>query len=281
MPRIHPTAIVDPSAALADDVEIGPFCIVESDVRIGAGTVLRAHATVRRYTTLGEGNFVDSCAVLGGEPQDLKFSPATKSFLRIGDRNVFREAVTISRATGEGNTTVVGNNTYWMACSHAGHNAIIADEVILVNGAAVGGYGEVGRGAILSAYALVHQFAWVGSRTLVRGNAAVSAHAPPYVLVGEVSRVLGLNVVGLRRAPEITDEDHAQIREAFNLTFRRGLTLRHALQHMDEHDEWGLPARVFREFVRRVVTAVEPYKRGLASLRKRTQGTLRTARGSR
>ena len=269
MPRIHPTAIVDPSAALADDVEIGPFCIVEPDVRIGAGTVLRAHATIRRHTTIGEGNFVDSCAVLGGEPQDLKFSPDTKSFLRIGDRNVFREAVTISRATGEGNATVVGNGTYWMAYAHAGHNAVIADDVILVNGAAVGGYGEIERGAVLSAHAVVHQFTWIGSRALVQGNGAASAHVPPYVLVGDLNRVLGLNVVGLRRAPDITDEDRRQIREAFDLTFRRRLAPRHALERMDEHHEWRPPARAFREFIRRVVTAEDPYKRGLASPRKR------------
>ncbi|MHC4983945.1 MAG: acyl-ACP--UDP-N-acetylglucosamine O-acyltransferase, partial [Planctomycetota bacterium] len=139
MPKVHPTAIVHDDAKLADDVEVGPHCVIESDVEIATGCRLREHVIVRRYTTVGMRNLIDAFCVLGGEPQDLKFDPATVSYLRIGDDNVFREGVTISRATGEGNVTVVGNKTYWMALTHAGHNTIIEDEAILINGAAVGG----------------------------------------------------------------------------------------------------------------------------------------------
>ena len=128
MATIHSTALVDPAAKLADDVEIGPYCLVEADVALGPGTVLRPHAIVRRYTTLGSGNFVDSFAVLGGLPQDLKFKPDTVSFVRIGDNNVFREGVTVSRATGEGHATTVGSGTYWMTGSHAGHDATVHDD---------------------------------------------------------------------------------------------------------------------------------------------------------
>ncbi len=271
MARIHPTAVVDPSAHLADDVEIGPGCIVEADVEIGAGTVLRAHAILRRYTTLGQGNLVDSFAVLGGEPQDLKFDPATVSYLRIGDRNVFREGVTISRATGQGNQTRVGSDTYWMAGAHAGHNAVVEDGVILANGSAAGGHATIGRGAILSGNVMVHQFTWVGEMVMTQGNSGTSVHVPPYTLTAGINYVVGLNSVGLRRAAHISDEDRRQIKEAFRLTYRAGLPLAKAIEQMDRCADWGEAAGKFRDFARRVLAAKKPYNRGLAKLRLRAE----------
>lgn len=267
MPKIHPTATVDPRAQLDDNAEIGPYCLVEADVSIGAGTVLRDHVVVRRYTTLGKGNFVDAFVALGGEPQDLKFDPKTVSSLRIGDDNIFREGVTISRATGEGLATVVGNKTYWMVGAHAGHNAVIEDQVILINHCAVGGHATIGRRAILSAHAGVHQFCWVGELVMLQGNAGLSMHAPPYVMVADgVNHVVGLNVVGMRRAADLGDLDRRQIREAFRLIYRSGLGRQAALEAMDAHKEWGQAAGKFREFVRRVHTAVKPFNRGLCTL---------------
>ena len=270
MPRVHPTAIVDGEARLADDVVVGPHSVVEGGVQIGPGTVLREGVIVRRYTTLGAGNLVDAYAVLGGEPQDLKFDPATVSYLRIGDGNVFREGVTISRATGQGNETRVGNRTYWMAGAHAGHNATIEDGAILANGCAVGGHATVGAAAILSAHVGIHQFCWVGERIMSQGHAGVSTHVPPYVLIsGEINRVAGLNVVGLRRAPGFTDEDRRQIKEAFCLTYRAGMTTSQALERMDACKDWGAAAGRFREFIRRVLAAPKPFNRGLCPLRRR------------
>jgi UDP-N-acetylglucosamine acyltransferase len=234
MAKIQPTAIVHPSAVLADDVEIGAYSIVEADVVIGPGSVLREHATLRRYTTLGQNNIVDSHAVLGGNPQDLKFDPRTVSYLRVGDHNVFREGVTISRGTGEGEATIVGNRTYWMTAAHAGHNAIVEENAILVNGSALAGHTVLGRGAILSAHVVVHQFCWVGEGAMGQGNAATSMHIAPFTLFASTNRIVSLNVVGLRRAKEITEEDRRQVREAFDLTYRSSLTLSDALRAMDE-----------------------------------------------
>jgi UDP-N-acetylglucosamine acyltransferase len=267
MPKIHPTAIVDPSARLADDVEIGPSCIVEDDVQIGPGSVLRSHAIIRKHVTMGKGNLVDPFTVLGGEPQDLKFNPQTVSFLRIGDDNVFREGVTISRATGEGLSTVVGSRTYWMTGSHAGHNATIEDEVILINQSAVAGHATIGRRAILSAHVGIHQFCWVGEMVMSQGNSASGSHVPPYTIMAGVSEVIGLNSVGLRRAADITDKDRAEIKEAFRLTYRASLTPAKALVKMDAHSEWGAAAGKFRDFVRQVLDAKPPFKRPLCSLR--------------
>jgi UDP-N-acetylglucosamine acyltransferase len=266
MANIHPTAIVDPGAELADDVTVGPGCIIESDVKIGPCTVLQEHVIVRRYTTLGANNNVDAFTVLGGWPQDLKFDPNTVSYLRIGDGNVFREHVTISRATGEGTATVVGTH------SHAGHNATVGDEAILVNGSALAGHSELGAKAILSAHAAIHQFTWVGTMVMSQGNSIITMHIPPYTLTAGVNRVVGLNSIGLRRSPQISPEDRRQIKDAFVLTYRSGLSPAKALEKMDVCADWGAAADKFRQFVRRVVTAQKPHNRGLAPLRRRSGG---------
>jgi len=268
MPKIHPTAIVHPDANIADDVEIGPGSIVESDVEIAAGCVVREHAIIRRYTTMGEGNFVDAGAVLGGEPQDLKFDPQTVSYLRIGRDNVFREGVTISRGSKPDAATVVGNKTYWMACSHAGHDSVIEDEVILANSALVAGHCRIGRRAFLSGHVVVHQFCWVGEGVMSQGNAGTSTHVAPFTLFADINRVIGLNVIGLRRNPELNGDDRSQIKEAFRLTYRAKLPLREALAEMDSRTDWGEAAGRYREFIRQVATAEKPYNRGLGTARR-------------
>jgi UDP-N-acetylglucosamine acyltransferase len=269
MPKIHPTAFVHPAAVLSDDVEVGAYSIVEADVVIGPGTLLHDHAILRRYTTLGQNNIVDSYAVLGGLPQDFKFNPQTVSYLRVGDNNVFREGVTISRATGEGKATLVGNRTYWMTAAHAGHDSVIEDDTILVNGAALAGHTVLGRGAILSAHVAVHQFCWVGERAIGQGNSATSMHIPPFTLFAGANRVVSLNVVGMRRSNEITKDDNHEVKEAFDLVYRSDLTVSDALRAMDERTEWGWAAARFRDFVRQVISASPPFNRGLCPLRRR------------
>jgi UDP-N-acetylglucosamine acyltransferase len=267
MPQVHSTAIVDPHASLADDVEVGPYCVIERDVTIGPGCRLENHVTIRRHTTIGRDNILDTGCVMGGVPQDLKFDPRRVSFLQIGDGNVFREGVTISRATGEGLSTLVGSHTYWMTGAHAGHNATIEDEAILVNQCAVAGHATVGRRAVLSAHVVMHQFCWLGEMVMSQGNAGTSCHVPPYTLIAGVNAVAGLNAVGLRRAIDITDKDRSEIKEAFCITYRSSLTPAKALDKMDAHTEWGAAAGKFRDFVRRVLQAQPPFKRPLCPLR--------------
>ena len=261
--RIHPTAIVDESASIGDGVEIGAYAIVESDVSVGDGTILRPHAVIRRYTTLGKENVVHPFCVLGGEPQDYAFDPKQVSHVRIGDNNTFRESVTINRATGDGEATIVGSHTYWMANSHAGHNAIVKDGVVLPNGMQMAGYSEAGEGAILSANGGLHQFTWVGTNVMCQGNAGISCHVPPYCIVAAINKVLALNRTGLMRDKEITGEDRSQIRQAFDWTYRSSYSPTKALTAMDECSDWGEPAGKFREFLRRVIEAEGPYNRPL------------------
>jgi UDP-N-acetylglucosamine acyltransferase len=263
MSKIHPTATIDPSAELGDGVEVGAYVVVEGKVKVGKGTILRPHCVIRRYTKMGAGNYVDSFACLGGEPQDLKFDPDTVSYLCIGDQNIFREGVTISRATGDEAETKVGNNTYWMVNSHAGHNAEIQDGVILTNGALVGGHATLEKGVILAGNAAVHQFCWVGRKAMFQGGARVSMHVPPYVICTGQNNVISLNAVGLRRSEELTAEDRQQIKKAFDLTYRSGRSPQQALEEMDRYTGWGEAVGWFRKFLRQVFQAKAPYKRGL------------------
>ena len=268
MAKIHPTAIVHPDATIGDDVEIGPHSIVESDVTIGPGSVLREGVVIRRYTTIGKGNLVDAHAVLGGIPQDIKWDPEMVSYLQIGDDNVFREGVTLSRGSKPGGSTVIGSRTYFMAFSHVGHDATVGDEAILCNGALVGGHATVGERVFLSSNVGIHQFTWVGEGVMSRGNSGTSAHVPPFCLFMNINNVVGLNVVGMRRNSEMTADDRAQIKEAFRLTYRCGLTPTAAVEEMDRHTDWGSAAGKFRDFVRKVVDAEPPFKRALCPMRR-------------
>jgi UDP-N-acetylglucosamine acyltransferase len=263
--KIHPTAILDARAELGEGVVVGPHVVIEGDVVIGDNCELMTGVVIRRYTTMGPGNVVHPLAVLGGEPQDYKFGPNNETYLRIGAGNVFREHVTLNRATTPGGSTVIGSHCYFMTQSHVGHDSVVADEVILTNGAALGGHVQIGRRAVLSAHAGVHQFCWVGEMVMMRGNAGASQHVPPFVITKDINCIVGLNAVGLRRAEDITDIDRRQIKEAYRLLYRSNLTTREALAEMDRRTQWGAPAGRFREFVRRVVTAEPPYKRGLAA----------------
>jgi UDP-N-acetylglucosamine acyltransferase len=260
---------VDPRAHLGDDVEVGPGCIIEPDVEIGAGTVLREYAIIRRYTTLGRGNYVDTGCVLGGLPQDLKFSPQTVTYLKIGDNNVFRERVTISRATKPGGATTVGSGTYWMESSHAGHDSAVHDGAILVNGSALAGHTVLERKATISAHTGIHQFCWVGEMSFGQGNSACTQHVPPFVMWAGRNQVIGLNVVGMRRAG-LSAQDRAEVKEAFSILYRRGLPMNKVLEVMDQCKDWAPAAASFRQFVRRVHQAARPFNRGLMRARHET-----------
>ncbi len=263
MAKIHPTAVVDETAILADDVEVGPYAVVEPDVKIGSGTVLKNHAVVRRYTEMGENNVVDSFAVLGGLPQDYGFDTSQVTYLKIGNGNTFREGVTVNRATGEGASTLVGNDNYWFANSHAGHNSKIGNNVVLVNGVLVAGHATIGDRVILPANGGIHQFCWVGEGVMFQGKGGLSMHAPPYVLCTEINIVVALNSIGLRRRDDISKEDFRQIKTAFTIVYRSGLGLEAAIAEMDACTEWGKAAGKFREFIRNVFNAEPPFDRGL------------------
>jgi len=244
---IHPTAVVDPRAEIHPDAELGPYAVIDGPVRIGAGTRLMPHAVVLGWTEIGEGNRVHTGAVLGDAPQDVSYQGA-KSYLRIGDRNVFREGVQVHRGTKADSATVIGNDNYLMANSHVAHNCRLGDRIILTNNAVLGGYVEVGDRVFLSASCAVHQFVRVGRLAIMRGLSATSRDVPPFSMIDWQHTVRGLNVVGLQRAGFEESRIRA-LKHAFQVLFRKRRNLTVAVKEL-EAGESSEEVRELLDFIR-------------------------------
>ena len=228
---IHPTALVDPGARLGAGVVVGPYAVVESDTELGDGCEIRSHAVVKRFTRVGRENVVHEGAVLGGEPQDLAFGGGATPLV-IGDANVIREGVTISRGSTPDSPTVVGSRCFLMAFSHVGHDDHLGDGVILANAVLLAGHVDVADGAFIAGGAGVHQFARVGRLAIVGGNSRIALDCLPFVnTTGVPARAVGLNVVALRRAGVGADARRA-LKSAYRILLRSGLPLATALEEM-------------------------------------------------
>jgi UDP-N-acetylglucosamine acyltransferase len=210
--------------------------------------VIQAHAVVGAHVVLGPDNFVGYGAVLGGDPQDLSFDPATKSSVRIGAGNKIREYCTIHRATTEGAATTVGDGCFLMAGAHLGHDVQLGDGVILANNVLLGGHVEVGDRVFVGGGTVVHQHTRIGRLAICQGLSGFSKFVPPFVMAAQVNGVAGLNVVGLRRAGFHPDQ-RAEIKSAFDLLYRRGLNVTQALAAAAAQS-WGAEASEFWSFIR-------------------------------
>lgn len=229
MPKIHPLAHVEPTAEVADDAEIGPFCYVEAGVVIGSKTKLDSHATVKEFTVVGERNFVGQGVVLGGEPQDRKFK-GERSFLKVGDDNIFREYVTIHRGSGEDTETVIGNDNFVMAYSHFGHNVTLESHITVANCVNLAGHVTIEDYAVIGGMTGVHQFARIGKVAMVGGMSRINEDCPPFMVTeGVEGEVLDINAVGLRRFG-ITAESRLALHKACKLLFKSRLGLGNALE---------------------------------------------------
>ncbi len=218
MPLVHPTALVDAAARLADDVEIGPFCTVGSGVSLGRGVRLISHVVVAGLTEIGEDCVVHAFASLGGPPQHLAHK-GEPTRLAIGARNVIREHVTMNAGTvlGRGVTTV-GSDGFFMASSHVAHDCIVGDHVVLANNATLGGHVQMGDHVFMGGLSAVHQWSRVGRHAFVGGLAPVTKDVIPYALVGNDAHLEGMNLVGLKRrgfSREIIND----LRSAYRLLF--------------------------------------------------------------
>jgi UDP-N-acetylglucosamine acyltransferase len=227
--NIHSLASVHPDARIADDVEIGPFCYIESDVQIGAGCRLDSHVTVKSGTKIGERNQIFQGAIIGGDPQDRKFA-GEPTFLRIGDDNVIREYVTIHRATGEGETTIVGNHCYLMAFVHLGHNCVVHDYVTITNSVGVSGHCTIEERVTIGGMTAVHQWVRIGKVAMVGGLTRVVKDVPPFMLAEGVDQAVhDINAVGLRRYG-VTSQSRLALHKACKLLFKSQLGLTNALE---------------------------------------------------
>lgn len=200
MPTIHPTAVVDPAAKLAQSVTVGPYCIIGPEVTIGANTHLHSHVVISGKTTIGANNTIYPFASLGQPPQDLKYDGEVAT-LTIGDENTIREYVTMHIGTAGGNKeTRVGSRNLFMALAHVAHDCVIGDDTVLANGATLAGHVHVGNHAIVGGLAAVHQFVRIGPYAMIGGHCGIALDVPPYAIVsGRRAFLAGLNLVGLRR----------------------------------------------------------------------------------
>jgi len=178
MPQIHPSAVVDPGARLADDVQVGPHAFIDADVTIGPGCRILHGAHIGRWSRLGANNTLYPGAVVGHDPQDVGYK-GEEAWTEIGDGNIIREGVTIHRGNRPGTHTRVGDHNFFMVNSHIAHNCLIGNHVILVNGALLAGHVEVGDRAIISGNCQVHQFVRIGPFAMMRGGSGAAKDVPP------------------------------------------------------------------------------------------------------
>ncbi len=229
--RIHPTAVVHPRAHLHETVSIGPYCVIGEHVRIGPGTTVGAHVVIEGWTEIGEGNQIYPGAVIGMEPQDLKYSGAP-SRVMIGNHNRIREYVTINRATQEGEATVVGDQNLLMAYVHIAHNCVIEDQAVITNSVNLAGHVTIESKARVGGMVGIHQFTHIGQLAMVGGMSRIDRDVPPFMMVeGHPGRVRGLNLVGLRRANS-TDMTLSQLKEAYRLLYQSGQPLETTLKSL-------------------------------------------------
>lgn len=228
MPTIHPTAVIDPSAEIAHDVEIGPFCIIHSDAKIGSGTKLHSSVVVGQWTEIGENNEIYPGAVIGVAPQDLRYS-GERAYTTLGSRNVIREYVTIHRASDAEGVTSVGDDNLIMAYTHVAHNCILGNQIIIANSCGLAGHVEIEDQAVLGGMCGLHQFVRIGKLAMLGGMAQIRQDVPPYSMVdGQPARIFGMNIRGMQRRG--IDKDSRQaLKACYRLILQSGLNLTQAL----------------------------------------------------
>jgi UDP-N-acetylglucosamine acyltransferase len=229
---IHPTAIVHPQAKLHATVRVGPYAVIDGEVELGADCVVGPHAYLTGRTTIGQGNQFHAGCVIGEAPQDLKYQNEPTN-LQIGDHNVFREHFTVHRSTKPSEATIIGSNNFLMANAHIAHNCVVGNQVIMANGALLGGHAVVEDRAFISGNCLVHQFTRVGMLAMMRGGAAISKDLPPYCVALRENEICGLNSVGLRRAG-FSAEQRLELKRLYHFLFRGGNHFRAAVAEAQE-----------------------------------------------
>lgn len=249
MSRIHPTAIIDASARLADDVSVGPYAVIGPDVEIAAGCSIAAHALVQGPTHIGRHNRIGAFASIGGDPQDKKYA-GERSELVIGDDNTIHEYVTINRGTADGGgATRVGDDNWIMAYVHIAHDCQVGSHTIFANNATLAGHVDVGDWVVLGGFAGVHQFCKIGAHAFAAMYAAINRDVPPFIYVaGQFAVPRGVNAEGLKRrgfdAPRI-----AAIKRAYRTLYMSHKTLDEARAALAEQATASDDARLFYDFI--------------------------------
>lgn len=228
---IHPTAVIHAGAQIGEGSQIGPYCVVGEHVVLGARCRLHSHVVIDGHTVLGDDNEIFPFASIGLKTQDLKWKGGT-TWTRIGDRNTFREYVTIHSATSDGDATVVGSDNNILAYCHVAHDCQLGNHIIMSNVGTLAGHVTVGDRAIVGGLAAVHQFCRIGKFAMIGGCSKVVQDIPPFMIGdGNPAETRTVNKVGMERHG-ISDEAITALRQAYKLLFRDGLTTTNALEKM-------------------------------------------------
>ena len=231
---IHKTAIIDPTAIIADDVKIGAYSVIEEDVIIAAGTEIKHHVTIAKHTSIGKNNRIFQYSSIGEEPQDKKYQQEPTKTI-IGDNNTIREYVTINRGTIDDNgETSIGNNNWIMAYVHIAHDCVLADNIIIANGTTLAGHVHLGDFVILGGFTKLHQFCRIGAHAFTAMDTGFQKDLPPYVMAqGNPAKPRIINVEGLKRRGYEQAQISA-IKKAFKLLYKSDLRLDEALDKMQQ-----------------------------------------------
>ena len=260
---IHPTAIIDPKAEIHETAEIGPYVIIEGNVRIGARTRLMAFVHVNGETTIGEDNIIHMGAVIGHWPQDIHYHGEPRGLV-IGNRNTIREHASIHRATKEDIPTRVGDDCFLMGNSHIGHDCQIGSGIIIANNAMLAGHVIVEDRANISGGCAVHQFTRIGRFVMMQGHSGVGKDVPPFMITAGTNRVHSLNIIGLKRAG-FSIQARNEIKAAYRILYRQGYSITHAVEE--------LKAGGFGPEVQEIIDFIAKSKRGICP------GIMREGRG--
>lgn len=257
---VHPTAVIDRAAQLGADVQVGPYAVIEGAARIGDRCLIKAHAIIGADVTMGFDNVVGYGAVIGADPQDLAFQQGVHTEVRIGNANRIREYCTIHRGTTEGSATVVGDRCFLMAGAHLGHNVRVGNSVVIANNALLGGYVAIEDSVFIGGGSVFHQHVRVGRLAICQGMTGAGKDIPPFTIAAGINRVVGLNVVGLRRAG-FSQEQRTEIKRAFELLYCSRLNTSQALEAAKQQS-WGPEGAEFFGFV------AAARKRGICAIRR-------------
>ncbi len=255
--NIHSTAIVEPGAQLGADVEIGAYCFVGATVVLGDGTRLHHHASVEGNTIVGAKCEVFPYACIGGKTQDLKYKGGNPG-VRIGDRNVFREYVTVHAATNDGQLTVIANDNHLLAYCHVAHDCQLGSHIVASNGVGLAGHVIVDDCVVFGANSGVHQFCRIGAYAMVGAYAKTVQDVPPFFIAdGQPAEIRAINKVGLERR-NFTPEQMERVKALHRILYRDGLNRSQALEKLSAHEQAGSP-----EF-QRMITFANTSERGMA-----------------
>ena len=259
LPTIHPTAIVDPAAQLADDVQIGPGCIIEGPAVIGAATRLIAQVYIKGAVHLGERNVLYPNVCVGFEPQHrAHLDPRNKVAVRIGDDNLLREGVTIHDNTGN-QVTTLGSRNFLMSNSHIGHDSVIGDDCTLANGALIAGHVQVADRVTIGGNGGVHQFCRVGRLAMIGGIVALTQDVPPFCVCHTHRTVGALNIVGLRRAG--LRAHIAPLKRAFDIIYRESRSNPSAVAAIKDQLAGDPLCIEMAQFIEQTTRGIAPYYR--------------------